>query len=85
MRERLLLARGYNCQYVIFPFERHFLGNLIGQWLQHTVSNIKHIRRWGGAIASWCVGNQHPYSYTYKTTRTEAWRLLASVIGCGSE
>ena len=60
-------------QSVIFLFGRHLWGSSIGQWLQ-TVSNIKYIRRWGadGAIASRHVGNQHPYSYVYTTTRSEA-------------
>ena len=45
----------------MFPFERRLRVNFVGQWLQ-TVSNIKHIRRWGvdGAIASGHVENQHP-------------------------
>ena len=44
-------------------------------------SGAKHIRRWGadGAIASRHVGNQHRYSYAYKTTRSEAYRLAETV------
>ena len=44
-------------------------------------SGAKHIRRWGadGAIASRHVGNQRPYSYAYKTTRSEAYRLAETV------
>ena len=44
-------------------------------------SGAKHIRRWDadGAIASRHVGNQHPYSYACKTTRSEAYRLAETV------
>ena len=45
------------------------------------MSTIKQIQRWGadGAITSRLVGNQHPYSYAYKTTRTEAERLAGTL------
>ena len=67
---------GQRLQSVMSPCGRRLWVNLIGQWLQ-TVSNIKHIIRWGadGAITSGRLGNQHPYSYAYKTTRTEAQSL----------
>ena len=60
-------------QSVMFLFGRHLWRSPNGQWLQN-ISNIKHIQRWGAdsPIASRHFGNQHPYSYAYETTRSEA-------------
>ena len=62
-------------QSAMFLFGRNLWGSPIDQWLQAlSINSIKHIRRWGadGAITSRHVRNQRPYSFTYKTTRSEA-------------